>query len=77
VSSLRPASRSWSGGARNSCGKRIRPRYVPKLSRVECIVNYCCDCGCLLGMLFSSSSILCKKKRGGGFQKNPCYGLRD
>ena len=27
---------------RNRCGKKIRQRYVPELSRVEWIVIYCC-----------------------------------
>jgi hypothetical protein len=40
VSSLRSASKQGAGaaGARNRRGKQIRQRYVPELSKVECIV---------------------------------------
>jgi hypothetical protein len=30
------------------CGRRIRLRYVPDLSRVGWIVIYCCDYGCIV-----------------------------
>jgi hypothetical protein len=51
---------------RNRCGKRIRQRYVPELSRVEWIVIYCCDYGCIVVECCFQSFILCKKKKGGG-----------
>jgi hypothetical protein len=70
---LRSASRSRSGRSRNRCGKRIRQRYVPELSRVEWIVIYCCDYGCIVVECCFQSLILCKKKRGGGYFRRSSF----
>ena len=62
MSSLRSVSRRERKENRSRCGKRIRPRYVPELSRVECIRFIAAIMVVLLGNVDSSSFILCKKK---------------
>jgi hypothetical protein len=47
---------------RNRCGKRLRPRYVPELSRVACIGFIAAIMVVLLGNVVSSSFIPGKKK---------------